>query len=515
MRRTRLLLLALCLALLAFFAPSAGVLADSDGWEVVAEGVAYKEFRLPGPNRAFVARMDRNVRDLIIESSIAQGRLSGGKEIVSEMAERYDQALNTWGGDWGPRNDVIVAINGSYHDPQSGIPYGGTIHSGWYAKRYDDLGGYSGFIWKRNRAAFMGGCITHDPQQQVVQNLTSGSTIYITSINATEGRSALYTTQYDGFTPDFQSGRQVLVQVTAPIGIDTDASIGRGIVREIDSHRNPVAIPFDHIIISTRGESARIIKDTYQVGDILGFSAFVRNYENDCDKAEKENNFGQAYAGIGGNYVFLRDGELQEITDANAQQKHPRSAICFNEDFIYFVVVDGRRDSYSKGMDIDELAVFCKDKLDSTDGGNQDGGGSSALWVDGEIKNRPSDGNERAVANGLMMVRVEPSEESRRFQVLDAVRTRNPSNVHVGPGTNYAAITSVPEGASGVIQPHLNSLNGILAKGAYWWYVKLDGATGWINEDALELVSRPTSFNPSLLQGQVTSYSPDTPAAAQ
>ena len=35
---------------------------------------------------------------------------------------------------------------------------------------------------------------------------------------------------------------------------------------------------------------------------------------------------------------------------------------------------------------------------------NMDGGGSSVMVVNGAIKNSPSDGIERAVVNGLMMV---------------------------------------------------------------------------------------------------------------
>ena len=135
-----------------------------DGWELVGAGVAYKKFHLKDPNNIYVARMDRSDPNVIIESSIGQGRLSGGKEAVSGMALRYEQTLNYWGGNWGARNDVVVAVNGSYFEPYTGIPFQGQVHSGWYAKRFDDCqtgSGGSGFSWKLDRSAFIGATISH------------------------------------------------------------------------------------------------------------------------------------------------------------------------------------------------------------------------------------------------------------------------------------------------------------------------------------------------------------------
>ncbi|MEJ7827831.1 MAG: phosphodiester glycosidase family protein, partial [Segetibacter sp.] len=74
---------------------------------------------------------------------------------------------------------------------------------------------------------------------------------------------------------------------------------------------------------------------------------------------------------------------------------------------VYFVVVDGRKADYSNGMSFAQLSdVFFA--LGVKDAINLDGGGSSTLVVrEGaafKVKNRPSDGAERAVANGLTIV---------------------------------------------------------------------------------------------------------------
>jgi hypothetical protein len=155
-------------------------------------------------------------------------------------------------------------------------------------------------------------------------------------------------------------------------------------------------------------------------------------------------------------------------------------------------------------MTIPELASFCKDKLKATWGVNQDGGGSSTLWVAGEVVNRPSSGDERRVANSLMIVAVDPMERSSALTSGSTVVTRYATNLHLGPGTNYPAITSVAEGVEGFVLPNLAGLNGVLSKGTFWWKVNFSGTEGWVDEKAMELIAisadattalTPTSFS--------------------
>jgi hypothetical protein len=484
MHKRRLLVLFLLITVL-IPVPSASVDMQSDGWETVGDGIAYRQFTLKGPNRAYVARLDRNNPNAIIESSIAKGRLNGGKETVSQMVGRYDQVINAWGGDWGPRNQVVVAINGSFYDVKTGVPWGGVIHSGWYAKRYGDFQGDSGFTWMMNRSSFISECITHPPDRQLVTNLITGESLTIDAINEPPDDSlTLFTPQYDRATPSKGEGVEILVGLTRPAGVLPYPAMATGIVREIWYERGPMPIPFDHVVLSAHGSAEGPLIDKFHLGEVVGLSAELDSWTFDCSQPLSRN-WTKPYAAIAGNHRFLKGGEVKEVKDYGADQKAPRTAICFNDDFVFFVVVDGR-DSSSIGMNMQELGRFCKDELGAIWGTNQDGGGSSTMWVNGEIVNHPSDGGERAVANGMMMVVVEPMEISDQFQVGDAVVAKHPSNLHLGPGDNYAAITSVPAGAVGVVQPHLNNLNGVLARGSYWWRVGFDGSTGWIQGDSLE-----------------------------
>ena len=91
----------LAVLLLSLGAPLVGAQEAADPWgEPVAPGIEYREYQLPDPVNVFVTRMDRSNPQVTLESSIGQGRLSGGGETVSSMAQRYDGAINFWEQTW-------------------------------------------------------------------------------------------------------------------------------------------------------------------------------------------------------------------------------------------------------------------------------------------------------------------------------------------------------------------------------------------------------------------------------
>ena len=93
-------------------------------------------------------------------------------------------------------------------------------------------------------------------------------------------------------------------------------------------------------------------------------------------------------------------------SDSFTRSPHPRTAVGISKDgmTMYFVVADGRRDGVP-GLTLARLARFMVEQLGVCQAMNLDGGGSSAMWLDGRIVNHPSDGFERQVANHLAVVR--------------------------------------------------------------------------------------------------------------
>ena len=480
-----IILFAICALGFAFMP----VYGDS-GWTPVVPGVDQREFSLPGPNHAYVTRMDRANPDLTIESGLPWGMLSGERQTVSEMAAHYDQTLSAWGGTWGANTQVVAAINGSYFDLGTGEPNSGMVVGGWYTKMFSDLGGWSGLAWQSDRTAFVGACVDHADSAQTITNLINGNQLAIDGINTKvkDDQLVIFTPLYDAFSPGQKNGVEILVGLYQPLGLRSSKEPTIGTVLSVHSGQARIPIPFDAIVLSARGFAAKELLEFAKAGDVLSFSLEIRHYEPDCRTPSTFDWVG-TYTSIGGTLPFLREGKIIPFQDEGASQKHPRTAVCFNDDWFYFVVVDGRNSSYSVGMTIPELASFCKDQLEATWGVNEDGGGSSTLWVNGEVINQPSGEDERRVANSLMIVSVAPMQRSAALSSGSSVVPRYATNLHLGPGTNYPAITSVAEGIEGVVLPNLAGLNGVFAKGTYWWKVSFAGTEGWVDEASLDIIA--------------------------
>nr|WP_298652663.1 phosphodiester glycosidase family protein [uncultured Proteiniphilum sp.] len=65
------------------------------------------------------------------------------------------------------------------------------------------------------------------------------------------------------------------------------------------------------------------------------------------------------------------------------------------------MVIDGRQSNYYVGVTTGQEGAILR-ALGAYSAVNLDGGGSSCVVVNGEIKNKPSYSFERAVANGIM-----------------------------------------------------------------------------------------------------------------
>ncbi len=108
---------------------------------------------------------------------------------------------------------------------------------------------------------------------------------------------------------------------------------------------------------------------------------------------------------IGGHHFLVKNSLKVAQGDLSIE---PRTTVgVTSANVVYFIVVDGRQASYSNGISFSQLsdmyfALGVKDAI------NMDGGGSTTLvikegttWA---VKNKPSDGSQRAVANAWTIV---------------------------------------------------------------------------------------------------------------
>ncbi|WP_075074259.1 phosphodiester glycosidase family protein [Longilinea arvoryzae] len=514
-----------------------------DGWEVLTPGVDYREFTLPGPVRAYVVRMaikddpDDPV-DITLESAIGRGYL-GGLETVRGMAARYDDAIDYWGSEWGNRSDILVAVNGSYFGG-SDTPENGMVQSGWYAKRFDNLNGGSGLVWTLTRQVFIDDCVTHRPEKQILHidgDATAGFSITGINTSRSDNDLIVYTPQFGARTPDQTNGVEVVVKMTRPLlilpystGNSTSAVIGK--VTEIREAAGSTLIHFDELVLSAGENQREALLSHLNIGSTVLFNQEITSLSRDCG-TPVDLPWTKAYTSLGAAFHLLEDGKI--YTPAQDTTRAPRTALAYDPNYIYLIVVDGRQPDISVGMTFQELAGFIRDTLGAQDGVAQDGGGSSTMVVNGQVVNRPSDicytvflplvsssgtnsipnptqtipleekfepntrlqaGCERRVANAILIARVLPREYSKTsFTGSDLVFTTTATALRTGPGTNYPGFAAIPAGNYGILLDD-PEFDGIRAKGTYWWKISILGKIGWIDEKAIATLAPRFSFWP-------------------
>ncbi len=476
-------------------------------WTNVGIGIDYQKVTITmadgKKNNLFLTRMAVSNTNCIINSMIASNRVAGARERPSGMAARMEDALNYWGGEWGQRNDVVVAINGSFETtaPGGAVVSGGDIYDGWYAKRFSNFSGEAGFAWKFDRSYFIGVCPQTRPNQHTLT--LGGVTQQFQGINTNRvtDQIIVYTPQYNNNTLTDATGTEVLVEMATPLFVLTPPGTVTGKIVQVRTNQGSTRIPFDHIVLSGAGTGATILRNFAQVGQTVQLAQNVILYNGPPGQLCNTNdhrNFDHTYGLAQGHFYYLKNSLVQTTDNSGMIIRAPRTFVGYNSNYVFFGVCDGRAPSTSVGMTSDEMGYFCLTNLAATDAVNMDGGGSSVMWVNGAIKNIPSDGSERAVVNGLMMVVVRPKTNSTVFAPGQSVRTIASSNFRLGPGTDYFSLMTLASGAQGTVVSH--TVNGVRARSNMWWKCNFGGTNGWIAESSLAaptnapfIVTQPTN----------------------
>ena len=354
----------------------------------------------------YVAEMARSHSDLNVEVALG-GETVLGRETVRSICNRVAQN--------GKR--ALVAINGGFgllagryegalrsihiHDgeivsmPASGKP------SKWQNISDDARFGVTrtgDFI-----ADWMGA--------EVMLKINNGMEIPISGINVKRTKYCpivLYTPRFGHSTRSRGRGYEVVlegVELGRPI-FPLTAKYHRQFVIQNSARAGNTTIPKNGAVISFQGDVGEEFLSIPHGGEICELSISL-----------EPNQWNDIIEGIGGNVTLIREGQINPMLVAQHQaEKHvpgkrsnnliishePRTALGFNEEKLFLIVVDGRQPRYSTGMSLYELAnvmLF----LGAQNAINLDGGTSSIFVVDGEIVNQPPNGKERPVLNAVLI----------------------------------------------------------------------------------------------------------------
>ena len=293
------------------------------------------------PVRINIVELSKGVNeDLVIEPAIASGTLAS-KSKISNIASR---------------ENAIVAINGGYFKPQTGVPLGTLMIN----KKV-----YTGPIYDRVAMGIFDNGFDMARVQLRAQVETNKGGLKIDNINQPRMLSThtiVYTSDWGEYSPPCP---KYGVQIVVENGKATRMSYG--------SNR----IPKDGFVIVGAEKNLNSIKDAKR---------FKLNVKINPEWKDVNHI-------ISGGPYLIKNGDI--YVDMTAQKlgsiggRNPRTAIGYTRDnHLIMLTADGREGS-SIGLTLVELANLMKE-LGCVNAMNLDGGGSTVMFVKGQVVNKPA-----------------------------------------------------------------------------------------------------------------------------
>lgn len=387
-------------------------------WDPIGPGTYHTSFvlrRADGLHPLHVVRIDRSNPFVRLESTLAHGTARGLEPLMQQALARRT-----------PGAAVVAAVNGDffYGAPVTGLPVGlhmqdgeivtspaGPATTAAFGVTADgspviDMPRMEARIWLAGDPAMAPGGV--DP-------VPTAWTIDLVNRPLTSLSLALYTPRLGAYTPPIEGTAIIVTGVTSPLkpGVTYTGTVA---AREHGTRTNPVTvvIPEDGVVLAARGPAEEFL-ELLPLGAALQWEVHLSPP------------FDQVRHAVAGRPVLIRGGEPQplDIRDSLVLPRHPRTAVGFNDREIFLVTVDGRRPGQADGMSLFELQELML-RLGATEALNLDGGGSTTMVIrppgrsDPQVVNYPSDGRERPVTNGLVVLSTAPPGRLARLIVRPA-----------------------------------------------------------------------------------------------
>ncbi|HPD58721.1 MAG TPA: phosphodiester glycosidase family protein [Paludibacteraceae bacterium] len=352
----------------------------------VGPGTTYTGLRLKSNTRLDVYFLKTAIHHpyVTIKTTLARDSIYG-TETPSAMATRKSKEGSVY---FAGTNGDFFTTSGSY----LGMPIGGCMADAELATMPVAR---KIFAFDENKSSYVG-------QMSYSGNLKfhqSNFTIHHVNHLRATNELVLYNRNNGKYTRTNAYGTEVLVELIEGEHWKTNSPV-KAKVTKIEKNKGNMPIPAGQAVLSGHGTSQTIL-DNLSLNDTVEISIGLKlNNEITAPFTEM----------IGGDNrkEMLKDGVIE--TSEVWNELHPRTAIGYsqNKDTVIFCVVDGR--GVSAGVTTKQLAILMK-SAGAFSAINLDGGGSSCMYVKSfGIMNSPSDGNERAVANGIFAVACAPTD---------------------------------------------------------------------------------------------------------
>lgn len=265
------------------------------------------------------------------------------------------------------KNNSLVAINGTYFKPQTGVPLGTLMINGKI---------YTGPIYNRVAMGIFDEGFDMARLELNAQVKSFKGNLKVDNINQPRMLSThviVYTPEWGSFAPPSPKyGKQIAVENGKIVSIGTQT----------------MPIPHNGYVI---------------VGPDERLSKLYRAKHVDLDIKTIPNWDNVKHIISGGPYL-VKNGEV--FVDMTEQKlgaiggKNPRTSIGYTQDGNFIMVAVDGREGASVGLTLKELAWFMK-SIGCINAMNLDGGGSTVMYVNGRVVNMPKVKGGIALSNAL------------------------------------------------------------------------------------------------------------------
>ncbi|WP_040540497.1 phosphodiester glycosidase family protein [Pedobacter arcticus] len=352
----------------------------------ISPGAVYKQYTSTSPALK-ISLMEISLSEPTIKLQVVKsaGVINGDTQTVSTMYSTHDNIKY---------HDVVAGINGDFFTSTS--TYQNPRHM---------LIGDGEILWDtvRNQSVFgiTEGNIPFIEKLTENYSVKAGvSTFPFNQINRNRGlnQMVMYNRFYGNTTKTSAGGTEIkIIPVAGKEGWKANAIVSCKVLAK--SSAGNMSFLDGEAVLSGLGV-AKSFLDNLNVNDIISLDLNVLSASKGISDIKQLTGGYPKIVSNGTNYATA--GMADEGSPAGTVAA-PRTAIGYNQakNKIYWAVIDGRAPGVSEGVTLSELADFmifagCYQSL------NLDGGGSSSMVANGEVKNNPSDGSERLISNSIL-----------------------------------------------------------------------------------------------------------------
>lgn len=190
--------------------------------------------------------------------------------------------------------------------------------------------------------------------------------------------------------------------------------VRKGKITAINDGKGNSIIPQNGFVISASGEAREKLLPFLKIGrkvkeyTITPFEVGNKGFPND-DTNRTTQAFSRSEDIVGGVPQLIKNGKIEitweqeKASKSFVETRHPRTAVAKLKDGKFLMVTVDGRSAESVGMSLQELAEFLL-ALGAIEAMNFDGGGSTTMFLDGKVVNKPSDPTgERRVGDAILV----------------------------------------------------------------------------------------------------------------